>query len=212
MPPNPVDATHINAIIPLAVLEAVRSLDRLVPQDSPEYQNELAPKRLGMNPTVTAQIERYRRLVRRGADVDAGEVAQLFRLVGRRSDAALAFSQGGRWAAKKAYAQRSPVSRVVNRILLPLARDRIGLASATRLAARVFGAVMSQGGVRGVVVEAAPPSIEATPAGEVCGFYGAALAEVLRCFTDFDGAMVHSACRARGDELCRWQTGSTRGW
>jgi predicted hydrocarbon binding protein len=43
-----------------------------------------------------------------------------------------------------------------------------------------------------------------------CGFFGAALAELLRTFTDFDGALFHTECRARGATVCRW-TSTARG-
>jgi predicted hydrocarbon binding protein len=51
------------------------------------------------------------------------------------------------------------------------------------------------------------PSAAATPDGAACAFYGAAFAELLRQLTDFDGAMLHVRCRARGDDACVWGAG-----
>ena len=48
--------------------------------------------------------------------------------------------------------------------------------------------------------------IRATPDGAACGFYAAALAELLRHLVDFEGAMDHTSCRARGEERCEWRT------
>jgi hypothetical protein len=48
-----------------------------------------------------------------------------------------------------------------------------------------------------------PAAVESGPA---CTFYGAAVAELLRLLTDFDGAMVHVACRGRGDPACQWRS------
>jgi hypothetical protein len=36
--------------------------------------------------------------------------------------------------------------------------------------------------------------------------YGSAVAALLRTFTQFDGALMHSGCRAQGAPECRWQS------
>ena len=79
------------------------------------------------------------------------------------------------------------------------------------LIAKVFGATMSFEGEDGVVVVAHPVTTEATPEGVGCSFYAAAMAELLRSLTNFDGAMLHDVCMARGDECCRWHTGYNQG-
>jgi len=207
-----VDAKHINAIIPLAVLQAVRAIDQRGPERSAECQDEFTPKRLGMSPTVTAQIERYRQLALRRDAVESDEVVQLFRLVGRRADAGLAFSQGGRLAARHALQQLPGAVKLAHKVAPSGAKRRIGLRSATRLTERVFGAAMSLDPEQGVVVEAHPPTTVVTPAGVGCSFYSAALAEMLRSVADFEGAMLHDVCVARGDDRCRWHSGTKQGW
>jgi len=206
-----VDEPRINAIIPLAVLQSVRSLDRQGPEHAPHYPEDLAPKRLGMNPTIMAQIERYAQLVKKGGFVDVGEAGQLFRLVGRRSDAGLVFNQGGRWAAQRALSRISTMRRIARRVAPSGLSDRLGIASVRRLADKVFGISVSLHGTSGVAAVADPAWAEATLDGTSCGFYGAALAEMLRELTEFDGAMIHVACSARGDDGCRWQTGTGNG-
>ena len=52
----------------------------------------------------------------------------------------------------------------------------------------------------------APLSIEALPTGEACVFYGSVYQELLRLLTGFEGALLHEACRARGEEACVWRT------
>jgi len=42
-------------------------------------------------------------------------------------------------------------------------------------------------------------------AGAVGGFYGAALAELLRLLVGYEGAMLHTACRATGAPACEWR-------
>ena len=206
------DTTQINAIIPLAVLQAVRTLDQQGPERMAEYPDDLAPKRLGMNPTVTAQIERYRQLAQRNGAVEVDEVVQLFRLVGRRNDAGLAFSQGGRLAAQHALQQTPASLKIANKVAVGAVKRRIGLKSATRLAATVFDSTLTVEEQDGVVAVAHHATTEATPHGSSCSFYGSALAEVLRSMTEFDGALLHEVCLTRGDECCRWHTGNNQGW
>lgn len=199
------ETQNVNPIIPLTLLEAVRELDQFTIPSAEEYDNELTPVRLGRSPTVSAEIERYEGLLKRRRGVEPGEVVQLLRLVGRRSDAGVAFNQAGRSAGQRAL-RRLPTSLRLAHRVVPFVRNRIGLASAERIVSQVFGGTMSADGVREVVITANPPSAVATPGGAACGFYAAALAEVLRTLTDFDGAMVHDSCMARGDTTCRWHT------
>lgn len=205
------DAKQVNAIIPLAVLQAVRTIDQQGPEPGAEYQEDIGPKRLGKSPTVTAQIERYRQLALRNNSVEVEEVVQLFRLVGRRPDAGLAFSQGGRLAARHALEQISGAAKLARRMAPARAGQRIGLRWAARLTQRVFDAVMELDPERGIVFEARPQTTVVTPAGVGCSFYSAALAEMLRSMTGFEGAVLHDVCLARGDDCCRWHTGLQQG-
>jgi len=69
--------------------------------------------------------------------------------------------------------------------------------------------------IRGRSAEAViadPLSLRALPDGQACSFYGAALAEALRVLTGFEGAMVHTRCRGRGDDTCRWQAAAAEGY
>ena len=202
------DNPHVNAIVPLALLRTLQKLDHTDPFDLEEYAEEVAPKRFGTSATVSAQVERYEKLVKRGAAVVTDEAVQLFRLVGRRNDAELAFSQAGRVAAEEMLRQTSAASRWVYRAGRVVARQRASLALAIRLSDRLLGASMSFDEAAGVEAVANSPLTDAVPAGKPCEFFGAALAELLRRCTDFDGAMLHSKCRSRGDEACTWQSGS----
>lgn len=199
-------APRVHAVVPLALLEAMRGLDAPVADGMDEYHSELQTKRLGMSPTVAAQIERHRDLAAREARVAADEVIALLRLVGRRSDAALVFSDAGRRAARYAVERIGRLARLWQRLLPGRLRDRMGLRLARGAVARVFDLSLAREGERVVVSAARPPTAQATPDGAACAFYGSAVAAVLRTLTTFDGAVVHPACRARGDAQCRWQT------
>jgi len=204
---NQKDNTRINAIIPLAVLRTLQVLDRTNTVDLEEYAEEVAPKRLGTSPTVSAQIERFEKLVKREAGIDVEEVIQLFRLVGRRNDAELVFTQAGRAAAEEMLVQRSAASRLVHRAGRAVARQRARRTQVIRLAERLLGVSMTideEAGVKAVTHGTLPDS---APDGIPCGFFAAALVELLRGCMDFDGAMLHDECRSRGDEVCSWHSG-----
>ena len=192
-----------HAIIPLALFEAIRSLDSPTDDGLEEFHHELAVKRLGMNRAVLAQIDRYAALVRGDKRVEGEEAAALLRLAGRRPDAGLVYAEAGRRAAKLAARRVTPTLRGL-RHLLPWS---FGLFLARRAAADVFS--MKVRGPR-AAVEATmddPLAIRATSSGAACGFFGSAVAELLRTFAAFEGALLHDRCRGRGDPQCHWRAG-----
>lgn len=198
-----VSPIHAHAIIPLALFEAIRSLDSPTDDGLDEFHHELAVKRLGMNRTVLVQIERYGRLARADKRVDGEEVAALLRLVSRRADAGLAFAEAGRRAARLAAARVALTLRAVRHVL-PWS---FGVYLSRRAAAEVLGMKVRR---TGTVVEAVMDdslAIRATSNGAACGFYGSGLAELLRAFTAFDGALLHDRCRGRGEPQCHWRAG-----
>jgi predicted hydrocarbon binding protein len=183
----------VHSIVPLAVLEAVRNLDTPVEDGLTEFADELLVKRLGLSPTVAMQLAEYEQLVRRDARVDGGHVEALLRLVGRRPDADLVFAEAGRRAARRA----------VRRLFGPL--RLFGHFAARRAARAVLGAHLTREQHLPVARVPDPIAINATPDGSACGFYGAALAELLRLLVGYEGAMLHTACRALGDARCEWR-------
>ena len=196
----------IDAIVPLALLEAVRSLDAPTPDALDEYHDELASKRLGMSRMVSVQIDRYRALAAKRALVDAEEVVALLRLVGRRGDAGLVYANAGRRAAQYARRRIGLSARLIWRMLPRLARNRFGFRLARRVVARIFDIDLARDDARIVAVANDPAWARATPDGAACGLYASAVAAVLRALTDFDGAIVHHACSAHGAEQCWWDT------
>jgi len=183
----------IHSIVPLTVLEAVKNLDTPVEDGLTEFAEELLVKRLGLSPTVAMQLAEYEQLVRRDARVDAAHVEALLRLVGRRPDADLVFADAGRRAARRA----------VHRVFPPL--RLFGYFAAGRAARAVLGADLLRERHLPIARVADPIAIRATPDGAACAFYGAALAELLRLLVGYEGAMLHSACRATGAAACEWR-------
>lgn len=183
----------VHSIVPLTVLEAVKNLDTPVEDGLTEFAEELLVKRLGLSPTVAMQLAEYEQLVRRDARVDGAHVEALLRLVGRRPDADLVFADAGRRAARRA----------VRRVFGPL--RLFGHFAARRAARAVLGADLVRERHVPVARVTDPIAINATPDGAACGFYGAALAELLRLLVGYEGAMLHTTCRASGAASCEWR-------
>ncbi len=207
------ELAQAHSILPLAVLEAMRHLDSPRDEEAAEYVDELLKKRLGLSDTVAAQIGRYELAALREQAVASEELEQILRLVGRRTDAALVFADGGRRAARRSMTRLSGFTRLAARHLPRFLRRRLGYRAARRCAADVFAAGASRSAKSALFWISAPPSVRATPDGAACAFYASAFAELLRELTDFDGGMLHPSCTARGDPRCEWrptvQSGST---
>ena len=183
----------MHSIVPLAVLEAVKNLDTPVEDGLTEFAEELLVKRLGLSATVTMQLAEFEQLVRKDARVEPSHVEALLRLVGRRPDADLVFADAGRRAARRAVKRMSPLSRL------------FGHRAARRAARTVLGAELAREQRLPVARVSDAIAIQATPDGAACGFYGAALVELLRLLVGYEGAMVHVDCRARGGSRCEWR-------
>ncbi|MFI5235507.1 MAG: hypothetical protein ACHQXA_07350 [Gemmatimonadales bacterium] len=210
MSPSP--AAEIDAILPLSLLEAMRNVDTPVEDGLEELAGEIVAKRLGLSPTVAAQIARYDWAAGRNAPVSLEEALAVFRLVGRRPDADLVFADAGRRAARRAAREAGIAPRALLE-LVPVAFARpLGLALARRLARRVFGGelFLKDAGASARVPQ--PLGLEDVPDGGACGFYGAAFGELLRGLTGFEGAMRHVSCQSRGDPSCQWRASAVRGY
>ncbi len=193
----------IPAFIPLSLLEAIRNLDTPVEDGLDELSPEIVSKRLGLSPTVAAQIERYGAARERDGAVGGDEAVSVFRLVGRRPDAGLVFADAGRRAAR--YAARTAPARALMRVAPGGVGRRIATRAAGRVARDAFAAEL-RAPATGIEVRMADPlSVAAWPAGEACGFYAAAFVELLRTLTGFEGTMRHETCRGRGDAACLWR-------
>ena len=196
----------VAALIPLSLLEALRNLDTPVEDGLDELAEEIVVRRLGLSPTVAAQIQRYRQTADRGGTVDLDEVLSVIRLVGRRPDAPLVFADAGRRAARYAARNWGRSSRTLARMSPKGVGRRITLRGMARLVRTIFeGELNSSPPVVEFKMDA-PLSIVALPGGEACLFYGSAYLELLRGLTGFEGALLHESCRSRGDGACFWRT------
>ena len=196
----------VPALLPLSLLEAIRNLDTPVEDGLDELAEEIVVRRLGLSPTVAAQIQRYRTAAEREGTVELDEVVSVLRLVSRRPDAPLVFADAGRRAARYAVRSRAGSARRFARVSPAALARRVSLRAAGRVARQVFGGELGVPAHGTEVRMADPLSILAVPDGAACAFYGSAYGELLRCLTAFEGAMLHERCRARGDDACVWRS------
>ena len=204
--PTPVPKPTAAALIPLSLLEALRNLDTPVEDGMDELAEEIAVRRLGLSPTVAAQIQRYRQTAERGGTVDTDEVLSVLRLVGRRPDAPLVFADAGRRAARYAARSRGRPSRTLARLSPKGVARRLALRGVGRLARTIFDGDLSQRDGTIEIRMTAPLSMVAAPGGEACLFYGSAYQELLRGMTGFEGALLHEGCLSRAEPVCLWRT------
>lgn len=191
----------IHSIVPLAVLEAIRNLDTPVEDGLGEFADELLIKRFGLSATVRTQLAEYEALVRRDARVAPDHVEALLRLVGRRPDAELVFADAGRRAARRAVRRLW----VGARLAAAAAPRTLGFAAAGRAAGTVLGGELRREARIPVARVQDAVAIRATPDGAACQLYSAGFAELLRLLSGFEGAMLHTRCRGRGDDRCEWR-------
>jgi hypothetical protein len=196
----------VPALIPLSLLEAIRNLDTPVEDGLDELAEEIVSRRLGLSPTVAAQIQRYRLAAERGGSVDLDETVSVLRLVGRRTDANLVFADAGRRAARYAAKRRSRSWHTLVKLFPRSVTRRLALRTAARLARNIFGAELRSRSQDTELLMNSPVSIVALPTGEACVFYGSVYQELLRGLTGFEGALIHEHCKSRGDAACVWRT------
>jgi hypothetical protein len=198
--------TAVPALIPLSLLEAIRNLDTPVEDGLDELAEEIVVRRLGLSPTVAAQIQRYKQTAGRDGGVDADEAISVLRLVGRRPDAPLVFADAGRRAARYAARSHARPAWTLSRVSGGGLARRMAQRSAGHLARRAFGGEL-RADAEGIEVRMADSlSVTALADGSACAFYGAAYGELLRRLTGFEGAMLHERCRSQGGEACVWRS------
>ena len=202
----------MDAILPLSLLEAMRNVDTPVEDGLEELAGEIVSKRLGLSPTVAAQIARYDWAAGRRAPVAVDEALAVFRLVGRRPDAELVFADAGRRAARRAARESGIAPRALLGLFPDIVARPLGFLMARRLARRVFGGELTLKDAEAGARVPIPLGVDEVPEGKGCGFYGAAFAELLRGLAGFEGAMRHVRCRTRGDASCQWRASAVWGY
>jgi hypothetical protein len=201
------------AILALSLLEAVQNIDTPPDDGLGALEYELASKRLGLSATVAAQVARYRERADAGGDLPEDEALAVFRLVGRRPDAALVYSDAGRRAARYAARREGSGSRTLRSLLPGKLAARFALRTAGRLSRRwLLIELRADGGAQARAEATDSLGLRAREDGQGCQFYSAALAELLRIVVGFEGVVTHESCRGRGDRSCRWLAAKGEGY
>jgi predicted hydrocarbon binding protein len=199
-------AALVDALLPLSLLEAVRTADRPVAEPETEFVAELRNKRLGLSETVHAQIRRYAEAVRRHQRVPADEVVGIARLIGRRPDAEGVFRAAGQYLARAAYATLGGTTRRVVRALPGLLARPLALRRLRRMVRRYFGGTVRRAGASLLLEVPTSVTVDTAPGNTGCAFYEAAFAELLRLLVDHGGVVEHVRCATRQEGRCEWRT------
>lgn len=196
---------RIPTIVALALLESLRDVD--TPADPAALAESDLPlslrRRLGLSTVIVDQIRRYQE--RRDADVPATEVARLFELIGRRSDANRIFVEAGQRIARSDLASRRAAARLGARVLPRPLRERFAMRRARRIANRLSpGADVSlQRKPHGLIIRRGLPA-RAAEGGSGCAVLAGAIQYVFSELRGGDFRVVHSRCEGRAEGHCEW--------
>ena len=195
----------VDPLVPLALLDAVRTVDLPDEELETEFVEELRTKRFGLSDTVMAQIRRYNEAVKRGQRPSAEEATAIARLIGRRPDAEPVFREAGRALARRTYARIAMPTRRMMLILPALFARPLALRQIRRIAARYLQGTVNRVGatihleVRDSVTRDTAPKLAG------CAFYEAVLRELMQLLVDGAGAVEHVRCVSRSEATCEWR-------
>jgi predicted hydrocarbon binding protein len=195
----------VDALLPLSLLEAVRSVD--APQDDQEAElvPELRNKRLGLSETVYAQIRRYSAAAKKKERTPHDEAVALARLIGRRSDAGEVFESAGRILARESLATTSPMTKQIILVLPSILGRPLALRQARRIATRFLNGTMTRVGSALVLEVPVSVTLDSAPNERGCAYYESVLRELVRLLVGGTGAVEHVRCTSRGEGTCEWR-------
>ena len=196
----------VNAIVPLSLLEAVRSVDIPEGEDvDVEYVQEHRNKRLGLSDTVIAQIRRYKEAMKRNQQIAIDEAIGIARLIGRRSDAEGIFVRAGKIVADRIYEMISPTRRQIIHLLPGFLARPLAFRQVKKAGEKYFGASVRRVGASIVFGVKESVTYEAAPRAMGCLYYESALREMLRLLVNGGGMIDHVRCREKGEDVCEWR-------
>ena len=200
MPPVTVDP-----LLPLSLLEAVRTVDLPTGELDTEFVHELRNKRLGLSDTVLAQIRRYSDAVKRNQRATFDEAVALATLIGRRPDAEAVFREAGRLLARQSYRTISPITRRLMLSLPALLSRPIALRHARRVCVRYLAGTVRRVGSTILLDVRGSVTLEAAPRQAGCAYYESALRELMQLLVGGVGAVEQVRCVSRGEGTCEWR-------
>jgi predicted hydrocarbon binding protein len=195
----------VDPLLPLSLLEAVRTVDLPEGDLDAEFVAELRNKRLGLSDTVFAQIKRFSEAVRRRQLQSFEETNGIARLIGRRPDAEAVFREAGRNVARQAYRTISPLARKMMLVLPAFFSRPIALGYVRRISLRYTGGTIRR--VGSTILLEVPMSItlDTAPRQSGCAYYESALRELMQLLVGGVGAVEHVRCAGRSEGTCEWR-------
>lgn len=202
---RPAMSTTVDPLVPLVLLEAVRTVD--LPDDAfeAEFVEELRVKRFGLSETVRAQIIRYREAVRKGQRLPFEEAAGIARLIGRRPDAEAVFREAGRQLARVTYGRILGLSRGIIRAMPAFLARPFALGHVRHIAGRYALGTVRRVGATVILEVRQSVTLDTAPKSAGCAFYESLLGEVMRQFVGAVGMVDHVRCASRQEGSCEWR-------
>jgi selenocysteine lyase/cysteine desulfurase len=196
----------VNAIVPLSLLEAVRSVDIPEGEDvDVEYVQEHRNKRLGLSDTVIAQIRRYKEALKRNQQISIEEASGIARLIGRRSDAEGIFVRAGNIVADRVYEMISPTTRQIIHILPGFLARPLAFRQVKKAGEKYFGASVRRVGASIVLSVKESVTHGSAPRAIGCLYYESALRQMLKLLVNGGGMIDHVRCQEKGEDTCEWR-------
>jgi bacteriochlorophyll 4-vinyl reductase len=199
----------VHALLPLSLLEAIRSVD--TPEgDDIEYVQELRNKRLGLSDTVHAQIRRYGDALRRSQPIAAMEATSLATLIGRRADAEDIFRSAGRGVAKRMYERIPRATRKMTHVLPAFLARPIAYRRLRSAFSKYLEATLRRGSGTLILEIRKSSTADGAAGSEGCAYYGAALQEMMNLLLPGAHSVEHVACVKTGASRCEWMADWTK--
>ena len=195
----------VDPLVPLALLEAVRTVDLPDEELETEFVEELRIKRFGLSDTVHAQIRRYHDAVKRGQRPTEEEAAGIARLIGRRPDAEAVFREAGRNIARRTYQRVPALTKRLAHLLPALLARPLALSQIRKIGQRYLGGEVRRVGASIHLEVKSSVTLDAAAKQVGCTFYEAALRELMQQLVDGVGAVEHVRCASRGEGTCEWR-------
>jgi predicted hydrocarbon binding protein len=195
----------VDPLLPLSLLEAVRTVDLPDGELETEFVSELRNKRFGLSDTVLAQVKRYSEAVRRNQRPAFDEAVALAKLIGRRPDAEAVFREAGRILARASYKNISPVTRRLMRSLPAILSRPIALRHVRRVAARYAAGGIRRVGSTILLEVDASVTRDTAPRLGGCAYYESVLRELMQLLVGGVGAVEHVRCASRNEGACEWR-------
>lgn len=201
---------RVPPLVPLVLLEALKSTDTPDELLEDEDLQQSFPRRLGLSDAVDGQIRRYRELRDRKAWLGVRELTDLFGLVARRPDAPDVFEHAGEQLALRNLEAGRVRSGLAGVPLPRLVRERLALRTTRRVADQVNAGTAEIRSERSPVTVFAENTLAAASGfPQACGMMAGALRASLAAHSLGPGEdrleIRHHLCELRGDRCCLWR-------